>query len=824
MNTSTGAISGTPTAASAQTAYTITASNSAGSTSATIQLSVIIPLAPPSGLSYSPSTISATVGQTIAPVTPTVTGTVTSYSVSPALPAGLSLNSTSGALSGVPTAVTALATYTVTATNSSGSTSTNLQITVNAPVPAPTNLSYARSPITATVGKAFTPDLPLVTGVVSSYTVSPALPAGMTLDSTNGVIAGTPTSITASANYTITATNSGGSTTATVAIVVNKAYTTLLDLGHGTYIDLMRATTTRLFSRDADGHWVLWDYAAGTQLVSGDQFPRGGGVTWDVDLAGNTLMVGIPGGVQVFSANGNLLSNIAIPKMNIPGSNWVPSWLKLASDGSYIAAGSTDGFTVWSPAGKLLISRSGDYHLAKAFATPQQVMVAQGPAGQNVIETISVATGNSSVGPAFSGYFYSWFQDGNRFFTNTGSTVWVYSSASVQEAIMTSPIAPVLLDPDPPLLNFVGQGNWMTFSGGSSTYVYAVGANSPTVTYSSASTQSYLIPSGSMLAVGGVGAPSFVVDLSGSSPVKTNLSTNPQAFAAATTSQLFLAGSSLVVDESHQHTLNHGALKAIAGSPARIALSTYDGQITYFLAGNTQPDGSFAHAASKLQLSDDGTVLGIGYGNNIDFISLPSQSLINTFTYPPGSYTDFTMARTGTLFGKRLATTWQVIPVGGGSPLFSINGASQPISFSPDATLAAISPFGSGDNMSGSYTVNVYKNGQIQTAVNGLLSGWLDNTKFLVNTFNQFPTFMTYATAVIYDAGGNQISTSPIPQLFPIQSASGNQVYSPSNNIIYSLSSGSPTWTGPAPVDKNGSIAGPYVVFRAGTQVVQDTY
>lgn len=59
---------------------------------------------------------------------PTVSGTVTSYSVSPALPAGLSLSTTTGVISGVPTTATAAAAYTVTATNASGSTTAAVNI------------------------------------------------------------------------------------------------------------------------------------------------------------------------------------------------------------------------------------------------------------------------------------------------------------------------------------------------------------------------------------------------------------------------------------------------------------------------------------------------------------------------------------------------------------------------------------------------------------------------------------------------------------------------------------------------------------------------
>ena len=83
---------------------------------------------PPSALSYTtPQTYN--VGTAITPLTPTVTGNVTSYSVTPALPAGLSLDATTGSISGTPTAPSR-ATHTITATNDGGNTTFALEISV----------------------------------------------------------------------------------------------------------------------------------------------------------------------------------------------------------------------------------------------------------------------------------------------------------------------------------------------------------------------------------------------------------------------------------------------------------------------------------------------------------------------------------------------------------------------------------------------------------------------------------------------------------------------------------------------------------------------
>jgi hypothetical protein len=57
-------------------------------------------------------------------------GAIASYSISPAAPAGISFNTSTGLLSGTPTATQSATTYTITATNASGSTSRTYTLTV----------------------------------------------------------------------------------------------------------------------------------------------------------------------------------------------------------------------------------------------------------------------------------------------------------------------------------------------------------------------------------------------------------------------------------------------------------------------------------------------------------------------------------------------------------------------------------------------------------------------------------------------------------------------------------------------------------------------
>jgi hypothetical protein len=186
-----------------------------GSNSPTVQ--------PPTALSYATATAVYTQGTPITAIAPTSSGgAVTSYSVSPALPAGLNLSATTGIISGTPTAVTAKANYTVMTSNSAGSTTASLSITVN--LAAPANLSYTPGTTVYTVETTIPENVPTSTGgAVNLYSVSPALPAGITLDGATGIISGTPTVVSATANYTVTASNPAGSTTATLTLTVNAA-------------------------------------------------------------------------------------------------------------------------------------------------------------------------------------------------------------------------------------------------------------------------------------------------------------------------------------------------------------------------------------------------------------------------------------------------------------------------------------------------------------------------------------------------------------------------------------------------------------------------
>jgi gliding motility-associated-like protein len=246
FNTTTGAISGTPTVVSTQTSYVVTGTNASGTVTATVVITVNV--AAPAGLSYTTPNV-YTVGTAITTLNPTSTGgAIASYAISPSLPTGLTFNTTTGAITGTPTAVSTQTSYVVTGTNASGTVTATVVITVN--VAAPAGLSYT-TPNVYTVGTAITTLNPTSTGgAIASYTISPSLPAGLTIDPTTGIISGNPTSASTQTSYIVTGTNGSGTVTTTIGITVNVGapagliYTSPNVYTKGTAISSLNPTST----------------------------------------------------------------------------------------------------------------------------------------------------------------------------------------------------------------------------------------------------------------------------------------------------------------------------------------------------------------------------------------------------------------------------------------------------------------------------------------------------------------------------------------------------------------------------------------------------
>jgi hypothetical protein len=801
---------------------------------------------PPSNLSYAAVPV-LTVGQAMSPLTPTVSGTVTSYGVQPALPSGLALSTSTGVISGTPAAASAAATYTVTASNSGGNASTGVAISVEVPKPM---FSYGGNTFTLLTGLPANLTPTNSGGTATRWSVSPALPAGLTFNTADGTITGTPAVTAAAASYTVTAGNSTGTDAVTLMLTVESGV--LLDVGHADMIVATRLTASRALTLDIASHWVLWDYMSAANLGNGSASCRtacaGTGVLAGVpkvDLAGSTVVIETSAALELRSAvDGSLLGGITAPI----------AWWKLATDGSYIASGNSSTLSVWSPAGVMMASRPGDYSKALAYAAPGEVRIALGPAGANVVETVTLPAGTSTKSPAFLGQFNTWFLDGQRFLTNTGNTVWTYSSAAVQQDLTAVPT----------IENLTGQGAWFWTapSDGIGTLIlYKVGASAtPAASY----VMGDEVAIGSGSAIGlleyGVGS-AHVVDLSGSTPTLTDYTvpnSNLSTFGAVSSSHWLLGtrygvlvdGPSLAGTPRY---FGYGAPWSIAGSQQRAAIATASGAVLSFSSTTQELETTIDFLASQVQLSQDGTVLAAAGDENdaqyhddwsIRIYSLPAGSLTFTFPYTFTGGTvpvEMTLSASGTVLGQglmmglgstSLSCGRQATAVTGGAPIwsepFTASTAScadvlQPIRISDDNTLIA-----AGNTKDQNAATNIYNNGMLATAVPGWAVAWLDNTHILLNNYTGPPNTMpVYSGSTVYDASGVQVSAPALPQLGTqraVQVLSADSVYDPSLNSIFSVSTGMPTWTSASPNRGVGAVAGARVVFASGNLVLTQPF
>ena len=144
-------------------------------------------------------------------------GLIASFSISPAAPGGLTFNTSTGVLSGTPTTVQSATVYTITATNATGSTTRTFALTVTVSPPAFTISSSSESKVQNTAITGYT--VTSTGGAIASFSVSPAVTAGLSFNTSTGRITGTPSTVNTT-TYTITATNATGSTTRTFALTV----------------------------------------------------------------------------------------------------------------------------------------------------------------------------------------------------------------------------------------------------------------------------------------------------------------------------------------------------------------------------------------------------------------------------------------------------------------------------------------------------------------------------------------------------------------------------------------------------------------------------
>lgn len=215
-------ISGTPSAQSSSTAYTIQVADSSGKitnlifnltvqqTPVAISSTVNTPnkiITVNSGLSSSTpvTTTGLSSYEVITPFIPVKgsngVGTLT-YSISPSLPTGLSLNTSTGEISGTPTALSSSTQYTVTVRDQTNATTTgSFYLSIISTVP-PVLIATVNYPTVSLIKDQLNTFIPVVgsggQGTIS-YSIAPSsLPSGLTYNTSTGTLSGTPTALLSS--------------------------------------------------------------------------------------------------------------------------------------------------------------------------------------------------------------------------------------------------------------------------------------------------------------------------------------------------------------------------------------------------------------------------------------------------------------------------------------------------------------------------------------------------------------------------------------------------------------------------------------------------
>lgn len=256
IDPATGVISGAPTVIAPKTVYKVVAKNETGSCEADVAFSVEV--LPPTDLGYERIQPQYCVREEIS-LDPSVEGGVDEFSIEPVLPAGMTFDTKTGQIGGSPTSETPQGDYTVTATNEGGGTSAVITFEVK-PFP-PSALSYSAPPEFIVEQEVLTLEPNSDNCIACTFAITPALPAGMSIDDKTGNIGGTPTAETDLIEYIVTATNSVGSTKATLSFAIVPAVPAFVDASFVKLLDEVTDISQLMEEPDkkkAFGNWMVW--------------------------------------------------------------------------------------------------------------------------------------------------------------------------------------------------------------------------------------------------------------------------------------------------------------------------------------------------------------------------------------------------------------------------------------------------------------------------------------------------------------------------------------------------------------------------------------
>lgn len=314
FTSSNGAITGSATTATPTGNYTVTVSdsNSPPQTGTQRTFSLTVNVLQPVTTTLLESVLSLQVNSPVS--TTPVSGSggygTLSYAISPSLPAGLSFNTSTGAITGTPSATSSSTSYTVTVTDQATTPQTSSKSFTLSVAAVP--LVVTKENATISLFRGVPISLLQATGYKTvatsggfgtlSYALSGnTLPTGLVFNTSNGAITGTATVTNASNTFTVAVTDQATPTPQTVSntfiLVVSAPDALIVTQNQTGTTNLTQGVATNLDPVDVTGGYGTLTYSVNPTLPNGLTINSGTGVVTGTptgfNLIANTYTVSV---------------------------------------------------------------------------------------------------------------------------------------------------------------------------------------------------------------------------------------------------------------------------------------------------------------------------------------------------------------------------------------------------------------------------------------------------------------------------------------------------------------------------------------------------